>query len=400
VDVNARIAWFFLLLALVTAPALVLAAADRPAATAPASIQGLSYDAHEGSLTVTLRTSAPLTRYSLNLPSGPGAEVVLVVPEATSALQSRYASESPLLTEIRVKPGEGGAGIEVHFILAKSAFMGVGQADGGIVLRFAALSEPAAGADPARLPEYKVGPGDKLEISVFAHDDLSKVVEVRGDGTINYPLIGNLEVAGKTVSQIDDELTRILGKDFLVDPQVSVDVREYQSQWVTIIGEVRNPGQYVLKRNMRLIDLLAAAGGVTKEAGSEALITRRAEDENAPRHILVDRDGTLSQENGGGNPLLVHGDIVTIGEKKVFFIRGEVNKPGMYYLENGMTVMKAISVAGGLAQFANRKDIQLLRADGGHREKLTVNLKAIESGKKEDISLHPNDTIIVPRRIF
>jgi len=398
--VSLRLAALVALTAQALVPTVAFSAPESARAVAPVVIQSLSYEMQGEGLAVTLRISAPAPRFSLSLPSEGGSEAVLAVPEATSGLQSEYNVDTPLLAKIRVVPGRGGAPIELHFLMGQSTLAGVEQTSEGMRLRFMPRSGPADGADPARIPEYKVGTGDKLEISVFGHDDLSKIVEVRGDGTINYPLIGDLQVTGKSVSQIDDELTRILGKDYLVDPQVNVDVREYQSQWVTIIGEVRTPGQYVLKRDMRLIDLLAAAGGATKEAGTQILITRRAGSDGAPRQVLVDRELLLSRDKTDGNPLLVHGDIVSIGEKQAFYIRGEVSKPGMYYLESGLTLMNAISVAGGLTQFANRKDIQLLREDGEHHERRTVNLKAIEDGKKEDVPLRPNDTIIVPRRVF
>src|SRR5882762_4235655 len=181
-------------------------------------------------------------------------------------------------------------------------------------------------------------------------------------------------------------MTGLLAKDFLVDPQVSVDVREYQSQWVTIIGEVRTPGRYVLKRNMRLIDLLAEAAGATKEAGMEILVTRRQEqDGHQPRQIVINRDRLMSRDNQDANLILEHGDIVTIGEKEVYYIRGEVSKPGSYYLEKGLTILRSISVAGGLSQFANRKEVDLLREGPKGQQKIRVNLKAIEDGKREDI---------------
>ena len=115
----------------------------------------------------------------------------------------------------------------------------------------------------------------------------------------------------------------------------------------------------------------------------------------------MDRDRLLSQNNQDSNIPLRHGDIVLVGEKEVFYIRGEVTKPGAYLLESGMTVLKAISLAGGFTQFANRKQVDVLRAGGsGVQSKSTVNVKAIEDGKKEDLPIRPNDTIIVPRRIF
>jgi len=144
----------------------------------------------------------------------------------------------------------------------------------------------------------------------------------------------------------------------------------------------------------------STAGGATKEAGSQILITRQTGD-GVPRQVVVDRTQLLSQNNKDSNVLLQHGDIVAVAEKQVFYIRGEVNKPGAYLLESDMTVLKAISLAGGFTQFANRKQVDILRAGSrGVQEKVTVNLKAIEEGKKEDLPIHPDDTIIVPRRIF
>jgi len=207
-------------------------------------------------------------------------------------------------------------------------------------------------------------------------------------------------VADKTVAEIDAEITRVLGKDYLVDPQVSVDVREYQSQWVTIIGEVRTPGKYVLKRNMRVIDVLAEAGGVTKEAGSQIQITRR-DANGSPQQIALDRNRLLSQDNAESNIPLRHGDILAVGERDLFYIRGEVARPGPYQFESGLTILRAISYAGGFTQFANRKQVDILRSGAnGVQKKLTVNLKAIEDGKKEDLPLVPGDSVIVPRRIF
>jgi len=109
----------------------------------------------------------------------------------------------------------------------------------------------------------------------------------------------------------------------------------------------------------------------------------------------------LSRDNEGHNILLQAGDIVTVGEKQVFYVRGEVRNPGVYLFQSGMTVLKAINIAAGLSQFANSKEIELLRAgENGLTTKTFINLKAIENGKKADIPLRANDTIIVPKRMF
>jgi polysaccharide biosynthesis/export protein len=399
VDVSLRIVLGAVLVGMLAVSVPGAAVGDHP--PGDAIVESLSIEAAGQGCAIGLKFSAPIPRMTFK-PAGAVAEVTLDLPDATSRLLSRYAPGPCPLSEVRVETGlNGDHGVRIRFPLAPSgAFFGLEQTGQGLVLRFAA-TEAAVQKDPFNLSEYRIGAGDKLEISVFGHEDLNKVVEVRGDGTINYPLIGSLEVAGKTVTQVDEQITGLLAKDFLVDPQVSVDVREYQSQWVTIIGEVRTPGRYVLKRNMRLIDLLAEAAGATKEAGTEILVTRRQDqDGHQPRQIVVNRDRLLSRDNQDANLILEHGDIVTIGEKEVYYIRGEVAKPGSYYLEKGLTILRSISVAGGLSQFANRKEVDLLREGPKGQQKIRVNLKAIEDGKKQDIPLLPNDVIIVPRRIF
>ena len=379
----------------------LLSSAAGAADAAPA-VESLSFEARADAVVIHLKTTVPVPPFTCRLTTAGFSEAVVEIPGAVSRLQPRYAQDSLLVPEVRVEPAVGGGpGVKVRVGLGTAVLMGVEQAGSGIILRFgprpAATGQPTATAGS----EYRVGIGDRLEISVFAHDDMSKVAEVRSDGTINYPLIGVLAVAGKTPVEIDVEITRLLGKDYLVDPQVSVEVHDYQSQWVTIMGEIKQPGRYVLKRNMRLVDLLAEAGGPTKEAGDEILVTGRQDENGSPRNRALDLERLLGGDDPAENVLLAHGDIVTLGEKQVFYIRGEVARPASYFLDKGMTVLKAISVAGGLSQFANRKGIELLRSGkNGVQEKLTINLKAIEEGKRQDVPLLPNDTIIVPRRIF
>jgi polysaccharide export outer membrane protein len=208
-------------------------------------------------------------------------------------------------------------------------------------------------------------------------------------------------VAGKSANEIDDELTALLSKDFLVDPQVNVDIKDYQSQAVTILGEVRSPGRYFLKRNMRMIDLLADSGGPTKEAGPEIIVTRQGGDPGG-RKVILSLEALFSRSNEAANIPLKNGDIVTIAERQAFYIKGEVVRPGSYFIESGMSLLKALSIAGGLTQFANRREVEILRsgADKKGQEKMVINMKDVESGKLPDVPLHPDDIINVPRRIF
>ena len=384
----------------VFAGGLLASGIDWSAAAPPVApaVESLTWEAKDGTLTLFLRTGTPVPPFVCRWPGADASEVMIEIPGMGHRLQPRYAVDSPLVMDVSV---DGAPGTRVRVALRNGSLTSVEQVSHGLILRIAEGSPRTVSSAWSALEEYRVGPGDKLEINVLGHEDMNKVVEVRGDGTINYPLLGDLPVAGKTVSEIDDALSGRLAKDFLVDPQVSVDVREYQSQWVTVMGEVRTPGRYVLKRNMRLVDLLAEAGGASKEAGREIRITRRADEKGGTRLVTVSREQLLNANDPAANIVLVHGDIVAVAEQEVFYIRGEVAKPGSYYLADGMTLMKAITVAGGLSPFANRKEIQILRAGpGGISKRTVVSLKAIEDGKKGDVPLLPNDSVIVPRRIF
>ena len=357
-------------------------------------LEGVVFEAATDGGGVRLQASGSFPAYTMTIPLQGSSSLVIDIPGATTRLTGSLDLKNSLVPEASVETVQaGGTGVRVRLSMVGAEIQRIEQTGRGLLLSVHRTGSATDG-------EYRIGVGDKLEINVFGHEDLTKIVEVRSDGTMNYPLIGDMRVAGRTAAEIDGELTRVLSRDFLVDPQVSVDVREYQSQWVTIIGEVRNPGKYVLKRNMRVIDVLAEAGGATKEAGSQILVTRQGPD-GSPRQLTVDRNRILGQENQDTNILLEHGDILTVGERELFFIRGEVARPGPYQFESGLTVLRAISYAGGFSQFANRKHVDVLRTGAkGVQEKVTVNLKAIEEGKAQDIVLHPGDTVIVPRRVF
>ena len=364
-------------------------------------IESLAFDANGRHVVIEVKTSAQMGEFVCRLPSLEQRDLILEMPGVKSDLQNRYALESRMVPEVRVENQlENGSGVRLIFALDQAFLSSIEQVEDGLVLSFDGFASADADDDVETI-DYQVGPADKLEISVFDHPDLSKKVEVRGDGTINLPLIGDVMVAGKTVAQVDEELTRMLGEDFLVDPQVAVAVTKFQSQWVSIIGEIRKPGRYFLKHDMRVIDLLAEAGGATKEAGSEIFVTRSGGGQQPPRQFEVDLGTLLSRNNSSANIRLRHHDIITIAKSEHFYIRGEVFRPGAYVMEKGMSILKAISIAGGFGQFANRKHVELLRArKNGAHVKIEVNVKDIERGKKEDVAVRADDIIIVPRRIF
>jgi polysaccharide export outer membrane protein len=252
-------------------------------------------------------------------------------------------------------------------------------------------------------PAYQVGPGDALEINVFGNDDLSRIPTVQTDGAIVLPLLGDVQVAGLTVAEIQRKVTNLLAKDYLVNPQVEVKVREYNSQFVTVVGEVNSPGRKPLRGRTRLIDVLVDAKGFTPRASGEVVITRvDGTFSGGERSIVIRLSGstpTLQDQINLELPLR-NGDIITASPKYFVTVDGEVNKPGRYAIESDLTVTGAISLAGGRTRFG-ADDVKVRRTDAdGKTTLISVDLDKVRDGKKPDLVLEPNDVVSVPRRFF
>lgn len=273
-----------------------------------------------------------------------------------------------------------------------------------IVLQGAPVSPPAPSPSPSpAADEYRVGPGDILDVMVFGNDDLSRAAPVQTDGTVNLPLLGEVPVAGLTVAEAQRKVTSLLARDYLVKPQVEVRVREYQSQAVTVLGEVNSPGRKVLKGRTRLIDILVESGGFTPRASGEVSVSRSD-------GTFAGGEATLTLRLGGAlDPVqrvnleipLRNGDIVTASTKAYVTVEGEVNRPGRYTIDEDLTVTGAVTLAGGLTRFGSN-DLRVRRIDpkSGKVQILEVDLKAVRKGKVPDLKLLGNDVVTVSRRLF
>jgi polysaccharide export outer membrane protein len=263
-------------------------------------------------------------------------------------------------------------------------------------------------ASPSPLPvatlDYQIGAGDVLEVIVFGNDDLSRSATVQTNGTISLPLLGEIPVAGLTVTEIRNKLTTLLARDYLVNPQVEVKVREYQSQFVVVVGEVNSPGRKPLRGRTRLIDILVDAGGFTPRASGEIVITRGAGTFQDGGRALKLRLGSSSLSPADQVNLevpLKSGDTVTASPKLYVTVEGEVNHPGRFLIEGELTVTGAISSAGGLTRFGSSDlKVRHVDPDTGKTKIFEVNLKAVRSGKAADLVLLPNDVVSVPRKFF
>jgi polysaccharide export outer membrane protein len=248
---------------------------------------------------------------------------------------------------------------------------------------------------------YRVGPGDVLTVDAYTHSEISGDFPVEGNGEITYPLLGDVVVAGKTTAEVTRFLEAALERDFYVEVQLSIEVKEYHSQPVTVVGEVQKPGTYYLRGRTNLTQILSEAGGLHQGAGPELEL----------RRVVYTSDGSETQEVytfsieqllGGGEGSqteLRSGDVVKVSAKQVYFITGEVANPGQYESARGLTLMQAISQAGGLGKFASQA-IEVHRDIDGKKEILAFDLAQIRKGKVDDPPIRQGDVVIVRRRFF
>jgi polysaccharide export outer membrane protein len=262
---------------------------------------------------------------------------------------------------------------------------------------------PAAEVAPAAVADYQVGPGDVLEVTVYGNEDLSRLPTVQTNGAVTLPLLGEVQVAGLTVAEVQRKVTSLLEKDYLVRPQVVVKVREYQSQFVSVVGEVNSPGRKPLRGRTRLFDALIEAGGFKTTASGEVTVTRTdGTFDGGSRVLRVRISGAATPQDTLNLELpLRSGDMVTVSPKQFVTVDGEVTRPGRYPIDSDLTVTGAVSLAGGLTRFGS-STVKLRRTDPqtGDVTILEVNLKDVRNGKKPDPLLQPNDAISVSRRIL
>jgi polysaccharide export outer membrane protein len=265
------------------------------------------------------------------------------------------------------------------------------------------VSPADTAARPQGEPDYLVGPGDVIEVDVLGNDDLSRTTTVQTSGTITLPLLGDVAVAGLSPRAIAERLRDLLGRDYLVNPQVEVKVKDYLSQFVSVVGEVQAPGRKAIKGRTRLIDSLVEAGGFNARASGEVVVTRINGTFADGAHSLTIRlGGALTPEAQRAlDTLLVSGDIVSASPREYVTVEGEVQHPSRYPIDGQLSITGVLSLAGGVTRFAS-SDVKVRRVDPrtGQTEIREVSLKAIRKGKQPDLVLQPNDVVSVSRRIF
>jgi polysaccharide biosynthesis/export protein len=257
---------------------------------------------------------------------------------------------------------------------------------------------------PATGQEYTIGPRDVLGITVWGQADLSRDYGVDPDGFIPFPLIGRVKAAGSTPKELAGQLTELLGKDYLVNPQVIVAVKEYLSQKVQVLGAAEKPGVYYLTGPTTLLEILSRAGGFASTAGKQVLLVRNqgvAQGSPAALRLSLEK---IQAGDPSENARVQSQDIVIVSKAQAYsyFIFGEVKKPGAYTLDKDTNILEGITVAGGFTDKAAPSRTRVIRSTPQGQQVIEVDMNDILRRGREakTVMLQESDVVVVPESFF
>jgi polysaccharide export outer membrane protein len=262
-------------------------------------------------------------------------------------------------------------------------------------------------------PDYVLGPEDVVNIEVFNVPELRQTLRVENDGTIWVKLLGRVKAAGLTTSALRRELESEWGKTYLENPKVTIFVREFHGQPVSIIGAVERPGIYQLPGPRTLVEALSMAGGLVKRtngsAGRTLYVTRKEGFKDlemvpgirqvAPNQVEISLKLLLYSRDVGLNIQVKPFDIISVSKAGIVYVAGEVKKPGGFLLDDRdtFTVLEALALAEGTTASAARRSARLIhRSDDGTLSETPVDVGKILNGKAEDVILTANDVLFIP----
>jgi polysaccharide biosynthesis/export protein len=278
---------------------------------------------------------------------------------------------------------------------------------------------------PKTAPEYLMGPGDSIMLTVDGIPGLDKKeFLIDGQGTIFVPYLGQVEVLGLSTRETEFKLIKLFAVSVLEDPQVTVSIKEYRSQFYYILGSVIKPGKYSLTPSTDLLDAIALAGGLTERADPKIKLyrcSREPESKSTQSKAGTFANGIESDNNDPPcNPLeislpellegklsipqmtILSGDVIRIQERKDknYYVLGDILKPGAYPIPNNepMELSQALANAGGMLRTASGKKMLIIRrkADAELPEKIRLDAYALLKGEIQDIELYENDIVLVP----
>jgi polysaccharide export outer membrane protein len=259
-------------------------------------------------------------------------------------------------------------------------------------LLFAAVAGAAGAQDRPAQPEYQIGAGDAIRITVFQNPDLTVETRVTENGTISYPLLGSVRVGGLTIPAAEAAIARGLkAGSFIKEPQVNISLLANRGNQVSVLGVVGRPGRFPLETfNTRVSEMIAIAGGIGP-GGADIVILTGTRD-GKPLRKEIDIPGMFLDNRLGEDIVVAGGDVIYVHREPRYYIYGEVQRGGSFRVERGMTVRQALAQAGGPTPRGTERNLRIYRrgADG-----------QVESLKPEmNAPLQPDDVLYVQESLF
>jgi polysaccharide biosynthesis/export protein len=254
------------------------------------------------------------------------------------------------------------------------------------------LSRAQQSPPAAANAQYRLAAGDVIRISVYQSADLTLETRLTEAGTISYPLLGSVALAGLTVSEAEKRIADGLRTgNFVKQPQVSVAVQQVRGNQVSVLGQVGRPGRYPLETgNVQLTDMIATAGGVVPGGADQVVVvgTRNGQ----PYRAEIDLPSVFGAGRRANDLTLQNGDVVWVERAPMIYMYGEVQKPGSLRLERGMTVMQALAASGGLTQRGTERGLRV------HRRDAEGKVRIIEPAMTD--RLQPEDIVYIRESVF
>jgi polysaccharide export outer membrane protein len=255
---------------------------------------------------------------------------------------------------------------------------------------FALLTVTCAGTAIAA-EDVLLGPGDVMKVSVFGNPDLGLETKISETGTVSFPLLGDVSVAGLTPSAAEKKLAGLLQSGgYLRKAEVTIAVSVAQSQQLSVLGYVNRPGRYAIDGKRMLTDVLALAGGVNADGGDTATLIRTRDGKTNKE--VIDLLDMVRSADFKHNAQLQGGDVIYVERAPKFYIYGEVQRPGAYRLDRNMTVVQALSSGGGLTPRGTERGLRIKRRDADGK------LQVLNA--KHDDVLQADDVVYVQESLF
>lgn len=252
----------------------------------------------------------------------------------------------------------------------------------------------AVGAAQAQQQQraYLLGPGDVIRITVFQNPDMTTDTRISDQGVITFPLIGAVNVGGSTTGQAEQKIAAALKSGgFVKQPQVNVVVQQFRFRQVSVLGYVSRPGRYPMEdQNLKLADVLSLAGGPVSFAADQIYVIRNVNGKD--ERFIVDFEAAVVYNDLQKNFEIFPGDTVYVPKQQFIYIYGQVNRPGQYRLERGMTVAQGLAVGGGVTLRGTEKGLTIRRRDGAGK------IETLNAGPQDKLA--PDDVIYVKESVF